>query len=125
MPAKTPEQALGEIEPRSIAGQLRGLLPLIVQKLDDGATYEQILSALKDTGLNVNIHTLKSYVQRFRRSRKPAQATERKSTPDATKLLSKIMRPDADQEAADLDEYERRGKSMLFKKQSPEEDTQQ
>lgn len=123
MPAKTPEQALGEIEPRSVAGQLRGLLPLIVQKLDDGATYEQIQSALKDTGLNVNINTLKSNVQRFRRSRKPAQATERKSTPDAKKPLSKIMRPDADQEAADLNEYERRGKSMLFKKQSPEEDT--
>ncbi|AIY44232.1 hypothetical protein LT85_p053 (plasmid) [Collimonas arenae] len=128
MEKSTVKQAISEMQPTTKAAKLRSLMPEIERKLAEGVQFKDVLEALKIGGLEFDLATFKTYVYRFRKenvktvtvSKKPSVGTAETETgqpesaaenspgePVSMQHLSNLMKPDPDQEAADILNYER------------------
>ena len=81
------ELALRRLAPGRKSKRLRGLVPAIEQKLDEGITHGEILALLNDNGFELTERTYKSYLYRYRKRRRatgqpPATVTQ----PDQTRF---------------------------------------
>lgn len=133
------KRTLSNIQPTTKAARLRGLLPEIELKLASGVQLKEIQAALQSGGLEFTLSTLKTYLYRFRKegSHHPATVIAKVlATSPATPLpadiehnaedvtaapvsphdLARLMKPDAQQEAADIANYERIAKQQRKEK---------
>lgn len=116
---------------------MREVMPLIEKKIADGVRIADILVALADTGLELSEATLKSYLYRYRKRKKPEQASgsspalpvetsitavdtdaepaSGESEPVSISDLDRLMKPDPAKEAKDLAHYERLGRDQRRK----------
>lgn len=136
MPKSDLKSALAQIEPRTKAGKVRELMPVIEQRMAAGVRVSEILETLKSGGIVMTEGTLRVYLYRYRKQQKKTgdtvkqgQPTKRGSlgaeetrqetvrydtetTPDTEKgpvsmqELDKLMRPDPARQATDLANYE-------------------
>lgn len=76
-PVEAAEAALdrlaAKLAPPSIGAQIRRLLPKIENAIEAGATHEQILETLRESGIEMTIATFRSALYRARRKRNQAQ----------------------------------------------------
>ena len=75
--------ALRAIEPATKAGKLREVMPIIEQQLKAGVTRQAILDVLEDQGIVLTLHTLKSYLYRYRKTVQAGTAEAPKHEPKA------------------------------------------
>lgn len=72
-PVEAAEAALdrlaAKLAPPSIGAQIRRLLPKIENAIEAGATHEQILETLRESGIEMTIATFRSALYRARRKR--------------------------------------------------------
>ncbi|PRP68566.1 hypothetical protein BUE93_21640 [Chromobacterium amazonense] len=76
---KTTQQAiarLNALEPTTTAARLRPLLPVIQERLDAGVRYADILKALAEEGLDVQLRVLQNALYAYKKSRQPAPPVE-------------------------------------------------
>jgi hypothetical protein len=76
-PVEAAEAALDrlatKLAPPSIGAQIRRLLPKIEKAIEAGATHEQILETLRESGIEMTIATFRSALYRARKKRSPGQ----------------------------------------------------
>jgi hypothetical protein len=76
-PVETAEAALdrlaAKLAPPSIGAQIRRLLPKIENAIEAGATHEQILETLRESGIEMTIATFRSALYRARKKRDQEQ----------------------------------------------------
>lgn len=122
----SPAEALRALKPQTTSARLRDVLPLIDERLRAGFRYEEILDTLTKAGMAVNLNTLKSNVQRYRKKQNPVAPASAVPIIPATQVdthsLSRFMRPDAAEESVDLLRYEQLGKQKAFQKQQNRQD---
>lgn len=63
-------KALGK---RSPASRLSELMPVIDEQIKRGVSHEDILTTLHDGGINVNVHTFRTSLYRYRKSVREAE----------------------------------------------------
>jgi len=117
------EKELVELIPKTKLGKLRKYFPAIDQKLNDGATAQEILQILNSHGIELTEGTFRYYLHRYRKQKKANAASPKKSawqpempeesaqfgSPTLQELVS-VMQPDPDQLATEIAEKERRFK---------------
>ena len=143
-------QAIRQLEPITIAGRLRPLMPEIERKLADGVRLAAIHRALVGVGFDMTLQTLSAYVSRHRK--RAAKTVPRSTTPTAAPVAAapagiapsagnqdralpitrsalvaasarrheppspqeqlRLLRSDPDEEAVEMDGYDRMGKEM-------------
>ncbi|EBC1886511.1 hypothetical protein BU332_22870 [Salmonella enterica] len=73
----------GQIErmqPTTLAGKLRELMPEIDRQVRAGVQHEHIIQTLNANGFNLNLNTFRSYLYRYRRKLRSAGSSN--PTPD-------------------------------------------
>lgn len=134
MSKNNPIEALENIKPKTMAAQIRQLLPVIEKKISDGVRIADITKVLNDSGIQISEGTLKTYLYRFRKQQVPAR-TENPATsvsdrapispappkrdtqkpasnPVSPAALESLMKPDPQTQADDLARYERLAKQQ-------------
>lgn len=132
--------ALKALAPKTKAGKVRDLMPLIEEKLEQGVRIAEILEVLKAGGLELSEGTFKNYLHRIRsRHEKPGLdgsypskddqqqgfqgapeararvAGQQGPPPDAPVSmmdLDRLIKPDPAEQANELARYERLGKQQ-------------
>jgi hypothetical protein len=132
--------ALKALTPKTKAGMVRDLMPLIEEKIDQGVRISDILEVLKAGGLELSEGTFKNYLHRVRsrhgkprmdRSVPSKDDQERRSevegpaarAPDAGQQgpptvavsmpdLDRLIKPDPTEQADELARYERLAKQQ-------------
>lgn len=125
--------AIAALEPRTKSAQLRGLIPEIERKLEEGAALSEIHLALAESGLELTFQTLKTYLYRHRKRVKKKSRSDRPPKADLAEVagtlrqdefenagealgpelpksiqdLDRLMRPDPVAQAQELAHYER------------------
>lgn len=59
--------AIAAVPERSVAAQLRKVMPEIDRRVREGASYEAVVEALRRSGVDLTVNTLKSYLYRWRK----------------------------------------------------------
>lgn len=118
-------QALTAMEPKTKAAKVREVMPVIEQKIAAGVRIADIVTVLKDGGVDMSEATLTNYLYRFRKKRKtagrqaepvgassaevPAQAAP---LPVSMQELDRLMHPDPAGQAEEMAHYERVAKQQ-------------
>lgn len=123
---------LAGLQPKTKVGKLRKYLPVIEQKLTEGATAQDILEVLKKHGIEMSVGTFRFYLHQYRAQNKSGQGYYPKepfSTQAVTQVaennqsemgdskealqpisvqeLAEVMQPDPNKLAAEIAEKER------------------
>lgn len=120
-----PTKILDDIEPRTKAARIKSMHALIESRIKAGVQIAQIVSGLKEAGIDINAATLKSYLYRLRRQKStalPQQDQRQTSLNEPTELsksdqsttiqdIDSIINQDPAIQANELARYERLAKS--------------
>jgi hypothetical protein len=87
-------QGIRGLSVRTKAGRLRALMPVIEDRLADGVQQQDIITALREGGIDLTPGTFKSYLHRYRAKQRnhPTSLPQLKSEPPR----SEQDRPDTD-----------------------------
>lgn len=78
---------------RSSASTLRNLMPEIDPKIREGVRHEDILATLYASGIDINIHTFRSALYRYRKSLRDNVDAEIEEEEEAAPSEAKVQPP--------------------------------
>lgn len=111
---------LAELQPKTKVGKLRKYMPMIEQKLSEGATAQDMVEVLKKHGIDLAVGTFRYYLHQYRKQKKAVQVSNfdeknqqseivstKEVFPMSVQELAEVMQPDPNKLAVDIAEKER------------------
>lgn len=105
------KRRIKEMPVKTVAAQLRPLLPLIDTRLREGVRQHEIVDELRKCGIDLKLNTFRTYLYRYRDKQQHVQSEPPASAPDSNPTTAQ-GEEEPSQDPSD-ESYESRKKRML------------